>query len=363
MTLYKYTNYEQNLCLEDLDDRCLCLIASFTLKPWLFRVNCRMRELLYSEQQEPIFRFLKHKYWKKHLLLDPENLFPGFYKDHVLALHLRPYEIPLLINRLPADILRSEYVSVYLNMSIEFSEEDPEYRYYASCIADLIGRANVSMIVYSYESWSKLVYPRYSHLVRLFAERSFIGCEMPLDFRNCTSLEIIGNYAFSNLRRTPDFTQCTRLKLIRERAFYALEEPPDLSNCKELMIIENSAFHSLKRPPLMHGCKRLEKIDNAAFFNLTAPPDLRSCSRLKEIGPYAFFNLKTQPPDLTQCTSLETIGPYAFFNLEEPPDLTKCKNLKRIGKQAFYNLKKMPDLSQCLKLFMVDEDAFPPHLK
>ncbi len=168
----------------------------------------------------------------------------------------------------------------------------------------------------------------------IFARKGIMDIQLP------TTLEFIGDYAFSNNDLDSlDLSNNLALERIGQYAFaWSHSYKFNTSNTGSLKYIEGHAFDGnyLSKVDL-GGYASLQEIGPFAFSrNRIDTVGLKSCSSLKKIGEQAFFSNRIAEVDISGCSLIDTIGSMAFYgNQISKIDTRGCSNLTCIAPAAF----------------------------
>ena len=218
-------------------------------------------------------------------------------------------------------------------------------------------------------------------------DSAFAACDIFTSITIPSSVETIGNYAFSDCNNliSIDLSSCKNLTSIGGRAFYGCKNLQEVGLHSGITSIGDSAFYgcsSLTGITMPYG---IDSIGANAFYNCVALEDinLNGCASLTSIGASAFRNCSSLysiniPKNVTtiganafdSCTSLTylvlpneltTLGDYAFNKCSSLIKTIIPTKVTSIGKYAFYNctqLTSVGDLSKCTDLISIGINAF-----
>lgn len=193
-----------------------------------------------------------------------------------------------------------------------------------------------------------------------------------LDFSECTTLNNIGSYAFSDCRQISsvvDLSACENLEVITNHCFYNTFRMPGVKLPKSIIKISEYAFaatgfsiyssyfnsydyYSIN----FNELENLEIIENYAFQYVNTKfknLDLRGCKKLKSIGKNAFeasgSNSQIEYINLSGLTNLETLEYQSLSYMGKnctTIDISGCTNLKTIDGDTFTsNTKNFTDIN------------------
>ncbi len=217
-------------------------------------------------------------------------------------------------------------------------------------------------------------------------EKAFASCTSltEIDLENATSLQTIGNYAFSqcNLLRISlpsslttignfafqlcsamsevDMQQATSLEKIGSYAFYACKGLSEIVLPSSVTTIGNSAFRSCYGLKSIEIPNKVSIIQDDLFEDCTELTNVTLNEGITQIGYYAFKNC-TNLSTINLPNSLITIVQGAFYGCRSLTEITIPANVETIENSAFsdcygltsivYNATSVKDFSQLNYVF------------
>ena len=193
---------------------------------------------------------------------------------------------------------------------------------------------------------------------------------------NCSSLETVGKSAFSarnNVFSELKFDGCSSLKTIEDSAFWGLalgqDLTIDLTPLTTLETIGNSAFSGNKTVGTIVIPASVKTIGDRAFYGASGyqsaasnidAVDFSGANNLETIGNNAFQHTTIRTADFSGCSNLKSIGENAFDGCKQlqTVDLSKAVELESIGKEAFKDCVSTTYVAIPKSVTSIDESAF-----
>ena len=188
-------------------------------------------------------------------------------------------------------------------------------------------------------------------------DRAFDGCNSLTSLTLPSSLQSIGDYAFCDCNSLTSLTLPSSLQSIGDYAFYGCNSLTSLTLPSSLQSIGYRAFEDCNSLTSLTLPSSLQSIGDCAFCDCNSLTSLTLPSSLQSIGNGVFRDCKSLS-SLTLPSSLQSIGDSAFYGCKSLSSLTLPSSLQSIGDRAFYGCNSLTSLTLPSSLQSIGGGAF-----